>query len=115
MADDGATAQSCGKDDANSPYRFYYSQLFRKLKRSNRHTGFEHDRDEPEETITLDRILDDLVICGTVNEVVDQILALRGVTGDFGELVYAGTDWVDKTLSRRSMQLMAEEVMPRGQ
>jgi hypothetical protein len=45
---------------------------------------FTYDRDEPEETITLDRILDDLVICGTVNEVVDQILALREVTGDLG-------------------------------
>jgi hypothetical protein len=45
--------------------------------------------------------------------VVDQILALREVTGDFGELVYAGMDWVDPALSKRSMQLMAEQVMPR--
>lgn len=113
VADDDATAKSYGKDDANSPYRFYYSQLYKKLKRSNRHRVFAHDRDEPEEAITFERILDDLVICGTVNEVVDQILALREITGDFGELVYAGTDWVDEKLSRRSMQLMAEEVMPR--
>ena len=28
-------------------------------------------------------------------------------------LVYAGMDWVDPQLARRSMQLMAEEVMPR--
>jgi hypothetical protein len=33
--------------------------------------------------------------------------------GDFGELVYAGMDWVDPGLARRSMALMAEEVMPR--
>ena len=33
--------------------------------------------------------------------------------GDFGELVYAGMDWVDPALGKRSMQLMAEEVMPR--
>jgi hypothetical protein len=45
--------------------------------------------------------------------VVDQILALREQTGDFGELVYAGMDWVDPKLEKRSMQLMAEEVMPR--
>ena len=48
-----------------------------------------------------------------MNDVVEEILALREITGDFGELVYAGTDWVDEKLSRRSMQLMAEEVMPR--
>jgi hypothetical protein len=33
--------------------------------------------------------------------------------GDFGELVYAGMDWVDPVLAKRSMVLMAEEVMPR--
>jgi hypothetical protein len=38
---------------------------------------------------------------------------MREETGDFGELVYAGMDWVDPTLAMRSMQLMAEEVMPR--
>ena len=50
---------------------------------------------------------------GTVNSVVDQILAMREETGDFGELVYAGMDWVDEKLGRRSMELMATEVMPR--
>ena len=49
----------------------------------------------------------------TVNKVVDQILAMREETGDFGELVYAGMDWLDPALAKRSMQLMAEEVMPR--
>ena len=48
-----------------------------------------------------------------MNKVVDQILALREQVGDFGELVYAGMDWVDPHLAKRSMQLMAEEVMPR--
>jgi hypothetical protein len=45
--------------------------------------------------------------------VVDQILAFREEVGDFGELVLAGMDWVDEGLTKRSMQLMAEEVMPR--
>jgi len=31
----------------------------------------------------------------------------------FGELVYAGMDWVDPQLTKRSMELMATEVMPR--
>jgi hypothetical protein len=38
---------------------------------------------------------------------------MREQIGDFGELVYAGMDWVDPELEKRSMQLMAEEVMPR--
>ena len=42
-----------------------------------------------------------------------DILALREQTGDFGEIVYAGMDWVDPALAKRSMELMAEQVMPR--
>lgn len=113
VADDDAVAQSYGKDDADSPYRFYYSQLLRKLQRSKRHGVFKHHRDEPDENITLDRVLDDMMICGTVNQVVDGILAFREVTGDFGELVYAGVDFADAGLAKRSMELMATEVMPR--
>ena len=63
--------------------------------------------------VTLDRLLDELVITGTVNEVVDKILALREKVGPFGEIVYAGMDLVDPALGRRSMELMANEVMPR--
>lgn len=57
--------------------------------------------------------MDNCMIFGTVNQVVDRVLALREEIGDFGELVYAGMDRVDPALDRRSMQLMAEEVMPR--
>ena len=113
VADDDAVAQAYGKTDANSPYRFYYSQLLYKLTKGGRQAVFKHDRDEPDSAITLDRVLDDLVICGTVDSVVDRILALREVTGPFGELVVAGMDWVDEKLTKRSLQLMAEEVMPR--
>jgi hypothetical protein len=45
--------------------------------------------------------------------VVDQILAFRATTGDFGTLLYACHDWVDPALGKRSMQLMAEQVLPR--
>ena len=57
--------------------------------------------------------MDNCVIHGSVNKVVDQLLALRQEIGDFGEIVYAGMDWVDPALAKRSMQLMAEQVMPR--
>jgi len=52
------------------------------------------------------------VLCGSVNSVVDQILAFRETIGDFGTLLYAGHDWADPKLARRSMELMAEKVMP---
>ncbi len=113
VADDDKVAQAYGKDDAKSPYRFYYGQMYAKLKKANLHAVFKYERDEPDEALTLERILDDLVIRGTVNDVVDQILAFHETVGDFGTLVVAGMDWVDEGLTRRSMQLLAEEVLPR--
>jgi len=57
VADDERVALRYGRQDANSPYRYYWP--------------------------------------------------------DSGELVYAGMDWVDPQLARRSMELTAVEVMPR--
>jgi alkanesulfonate monooxygenase SsuD/methylene tetrahydromethanopterin reductase-like flavin-dependent oxidoreductase (luciferase family) len=113
VADDDKVAAAYGRNDANSPYRFYYKQLQTKLTKAGRHVVFKERPDQPDSEITYDFVLDRLCMYGTVNKVVDQILALREQTGDFGELVYAGMDWVDPKLEKRSMQLMAEEVMPR--
>jgi hypothetical protein len=40
-------------------------------------------------------------------------LAFQDEVGSFGTLLYAGKDWRDRELGRRSMILMAENVMPR--
>ena len=113
VADDDATACRYGREDAKSPYRFYFWQMREKMKRGNRLYVFKSHKEQADEEITEDYVMDNCVTFGTVNKVVDAILKLREETGDFGELVYAGMDWVDPALARRSMQLMAEEVMPR--
>ena len=113
VADDDATARRYGCEDENSPYRFYFSQMRAKMKRGNRLYVFKSHKEQPEDELTLDYVMDKCVTYGTVNKVVDEILKLHEETGDFGELVYAGMDWVDSALARRSMQLMAEQVMPR--
>jgi alkanesulfonate monooxygenase SsuD/methylene tetrahydromethanopterin reductase-like flavin-dependent oxidoreductase (luciferase family) len=113
VADDDKVAAAYGRTDPNSPFRFYYHQLKTKLTKMNRHVVFKEHKDQSDAEVTLDFVLERLVIAGTVNKVVDQILAFRERVGDFGELVYAGMDWVDARLEKRSMQLMAEEVMPR--
>jgi alkanesulfonate monooxygenase SsuD/methylene tetrahydromethanopterin reductase-like flavin-dependent oxidoreductase (luciferase family) len=113
VADDDKTAERYGCTDSKSPYRFYFSQMRAKMKRGNRLYVFKSHKEQPDDEITDDFVMDNCVFTGTVNKVVDQILALREETGDFGELVYAGMDWVDPDLAKRSMQLMADEVMPR--
>jgi alkanesulfonate monooxygenase SsuD/methylene tetrahydromethanopterin reductase-like flavin-dependent oxidoreductase (luciferase family) len=112
VADQADVAERYGRDDENSPYRFYYSQMLKKMRKLGRLELFKTSREQPDEEITLDHVLDQLVITGTPDSVAEQILAFREQTGPFGELVYAGLDWVDEALARRSMELMAQKVMP---
>jgi alkanesulfonate monooxygenase SsuD/methylene tetrahydromethanopterin reductase-like flavin-dependent oxidoreductase (luciferase family) len=67
----------------------------------------------PDEAVTLDYVLDRLVIWGTPDKVADEISAFRETVGPFGTMLYAGHDWVDEALARRSMVLLAEQVQPR--
>ncbi len=112
VADDDQTAQRYGKS-AEGPYHFYFKQLVRKLVGfGNRGNLFKVDQAMPDAAITPEYVTNELVLAGTVNSVVDQILAFRETTGDFGTLVYSCHDWIDPALSKRSMELMAEKVMP---
>jgi len=113
VADDAATAQRYGQS-AEGPYHFYFKQLVRKLVGAGgRGNLFKTDPDLPNEAITPEYVTQRLVIAGTVDSVVEQLLAFREQVGDFGTLLYACHDWLDPALGRRSMQLMAEQVMPR--
>ncbi len=111
VADDLATARRYATDP-DSPYRFYYSQMLTKMQRAGRFELFKKDRAAPDSSVTLDGMCEDLVIWGTPEKVAEEILAFREVVGDFGTLLYAGHDWADPALARRSMALMAERVMP---
>ncbi|HEY0393542.1 MAG TPA: LLM class flavin-dependent oxidoreductase [Candidatus Elarobacter sp.] len=112
VADDEATAQRYAKGH-DGPYAYYFRSLMTKLIGNGRPELFKADLKMPDDAITLDYVLDSLVTCGTVDSVVEQILAFREHVGDFGTLIYAGHDWADQALARRSMELMATEVMPR--
>jgi alkanesulfonate monooxygenase SsuD/methylene tetrahydromethanopterin reductase-like flavin-dependent oxidoreductase (luciferase family) len=113
VADDDKVAERYGRDDPASPYRFYWRQLREKMMRAKRQVVFKMHEQEDDGAVTLERLLGRLVLCGTVDRVVDQLLELREQAGAFGEIVYAGMDWVEPRLARRSMELMATEVMPR--
>jgi alkanesulfonate monooxygenase SsuD/methylene tetrahydromethanopterin reductase-like flavin-dependent oxidoreductase (luciferase family) len=113
VADDDKTAARYGREDANSPYRFYWHQMYSKMKRGKRLFVFKSHKDQPDEEITLDYVLDHCMITGSPNKIVDRILALREEVGDFGEIVYAGVDWADPAIEKKSMTLMAEQVLPR--
>ena len=112
VSDDDATAQRYAKT-REGPYGFYFWNLLTKRKSRGAASIYKADLSMPDEAVTVEYALDSLVIAGSVNSVVDQLLKFREKTGDFGTLLYCGHDWVDPKLAKRSMELMAEQVMPK--
>jgi alkanesulfonate monooxygenase SsuD/methylene tetrahydromethanopterin reductase-like flavin-dependent oxidoreductase (luciferase family) len=111
VAKDDKTARAYATDP-NGPYVYYYSQLYQKLKKNGRIELFKTRRDQPDDEVTLESVCEQLITYGTPDKVADEILAHREKVGDFGTLLYAGKDWKDRELGRRSMILLAEKVMP---
>lgn len=112
VADDEKTALEYGNKHPHSPYRAHFHEFYVKFQRVKLLDMFKADSSLPDEAVTLDYALDNCVITGTVSHVVEQILAVREEAGPFGTLIYAGKNWSHPELSRRSMELMTEEVMP---
>lgn len=112
VADDDATAKRYAKT-REGPYGFYFHNLLTKRRARGAASIYKPDLSMPDEAVTVEFVLDTMVIAGGVDSVVDQILKFRETLGDFGTLLYCGHDWADAPLARRSMTLMAEQVMPR--
>jgi alkanesulfonate monooxygenase SsuD/methylene tetrahydromethanopterin reductase-like flavin-dependent oxidoreductase (luciferase family) len=113
VCDDDKVAARYGRYDVKSPYLFYFSQLLAKFRQSGKMNLFKDRLDQPDSEVNEHYVMDNLVWYGSVNKIVDHILAFREEIGDFGELVYCGVDWTDPALAKQSMELMATEVMPR--
>ena len=111
VANDLVTARRYATDP-DSPYRQYYHSLFAKLKKNGRLILFKTHPEQPDDEVTLDYVCEKLIVWGTSDKVADDILAFREEIGDFGTLLYAGKDWADPDLGRRSMILAAERVIP---
>ena len=82
------------------------------MKKSGRAGLFKADPNASDDSVTLDGVLDELVIWGTPDKVIDDLARFRAQVGPFGTLLYAGKDWVDPALAKRSMVLLAEKVRP---
>jgi alkanesulfonate monooxygenase SsuD/methylene tetrahydromethanopterin reductase-like flavin-dependent oxidoreductase (luciferase family) len=93
----------------------YYYRFFRHSFAEGRKALFmlKPDLDMPDEALTVDAIKRSQVIAGSPQRVLDQLVALREEIGHFGTLLMAGHDWDRPQMWRRSMELLAKEVLPR--
>ena len=82
------------------------------MKANRRAALFKADPNMSDDDLTIEGVLDDLVIWGTPDKVADELAQFQETVGKFGTLLYAGKDWLDPALARRSMVLLAEKVIP---
>ena len=112
VADDDATVRRVTRAAGNI-FGDYFRNLQRKAQRTRGNAFFKHDPSVPDAAVTAEYMTEQLLICGTVNEVVEKLVAFREQIGPFGTLLYVGHDWADAPAMRRSMELMAGHVLPR--
>jgi alkanesulfonate monooxygenase SsuD/methylene tetrahydromethanopterin reductase-like flavin-dependent oxidoreductase (luciferase family) len=100
--------------DPNSGLAYYYA-FFRHILVEGRGALFmlKPDLDMSDEETTVDKIVKSQVIAGSPKRVLDQLVALRDEIGHFGTLIMTSHDWDRPVMWRRSMELMAREVMPK--
>ena len=93
---------------------FYYKFFIQSFAQGRRALFMvKPDLDTPDEALTVDMVKRGMVIAGSPRRVLDQLVALRDEIGHFGTLLMGGHDWDRPKLWRRSMELLATEVMPR--
>jgi alkanesulfonate monooxygenase SsuD/methylene tetrahydromethanopterin reductase-like flavin-dependent oxidoreductase (luciferase family) len=111
VAEDDATIRRLTREPGN-PFAYYFRNLQRKAQFTRGSALFKHDASVPDAALTDEYLVSQLLISGTPNEVADRLAAFRSHVGPFGTLLYCGHDWAEPAAMRRSMELMAEKVLP---
>lgn len=111
VADDLETARRYATEKGG-PYYDYFAPFLKKLIKHGRSNLFKADQSAPDSSLSPEKCVADAVIWGTPDKVTEELLAFREEVGDFGTLLYCSHDWVDPALAKRSMELMAEHVVP---
>lgn len=91
----------------------YYFRYLRTLAAMRTTPGAPDDAVRAQVEVQVNEALEDQVIVGSPNSVLDQLIAFRDETGDFGTLLATGHDWDKAEMWKRSMVLLAEDVMPK--
>jgi len=115
VTDSNAEAEAYLADSSNG-LSYYYS-FFRHSFLVARKALFmiKPDPEMSDEAATVDAIKRSQVLAGSPDRVLDQLVALRDEIGHFGTLLMTGHDWDQPALWRRSMTLLARDVMPKFQ
>ena len=99
--------------DPNGGLSFYFSYFMDLYRSRGILKMLKPDLDVSDDDLKLDDVIRSMVTFGDANGVLDQLVDLCEQWGDFGTLLMVGHDWDNAPLWRRSMTLLAEDVIPR--
>ena len=99
--------------DDRSSYGWYYAYLRANLATYKLLKIFKPSESIPDEAVTVQKCFEWMVMHGSPKRVLDQLVALVDEVGYFGTLLLTHKDWDKPDLHKRSMVLLAEQVMPK--
>jgi alkanesulfonate monooxygenase SsuD/methylene tetrahydromethanopterin reductase-like flavin-dependent oxidoreductase (luciferase family) len=100
-------------DNDASSVGWYYAYLRDNLATYNLLKIFKPEASISDGAVTIQKCIDWMVIHGSPKRVLDQLVALMDRVGYFGTLLLTHKDWDQPALHKRSMALLAREVMPK--
>lgn len=99
--------------DPKGGLNYYFSYLWKALGLANYTVVLKANPNQPDSEVTLDMLLEDLVIYGSPKTVAEKVRAFQEKTGPFGHLTLAMPDWeYNRAAEENSMKLLATEVLP---
>ena len=111
VAETDAEAEAFVKE-AGGSCDWYFKYLYSIFDRAQMKGAFVVNKDDDPDALTHDSLRDNFTLYGSPTTVAEKILALREEIGDFGTLAVTAQDWTDADAMKRSLRLIAEEVMP---
>ena len=111
VADSDKEAESFVKK-RNESYDFYFEYLYKIFERAQMKAPFVIRKGDDPAKLTYESMRDEYTIFGSPSTVARKILEFREEVGSFGTLMLTAQDWTNKAKIRKSMTLLAKEVMP---
>jgi alkanesulfonate monooxygenase SsuD/methylene tetrahydromethanopterin reductase-like flavin-dependent oxidoreductase (luciferase family) len=111
VADTDEEAEAMVKQDGGT-FDWYFDYLFRIYDRGNMKGPVVVNEGDDPALLKHTEMRDNFVIYGSPETVTRKLLEFREKTGPFGTLLMAAHDWENKAAMKRSMELMAKDVMP---
>ncbi|QCJ01101.1 LLM class flavin-dependent oxidoreductase [Agrobacterium larrymoorei] len=95
-------------------YAWYYDFVIDDMRTYNIEGVLKQDLSMPSDDITLQYCLDTMVISGSAKTVLDKLIAfVDEMGGPFGGLLAGFKEWDHPEVQKQSLQLLAEDVMPK--